>query len=280
MGRSDHIANFVQWADWGKAYAPARLSRPDWSAVETLIDAAQPRLLEDSKALRKLLERSIDQLKSSDPFLCDLGVHRWLETDREESYSDWLAWVLEQLSEASVVLRVLHVQNPEFIATCTGQPYRVEREEGVKEGGPGSSGRIDLIIHFGEPEVAVLGIEVKTIDKNYEKQRGYVQSLQNFCRSAECIIVANDDVDKDSLFGFKLRTWEDLSVALRHAIAGYVQSHGANAISAMMLGFVAAIEQNLLGYGIAAPRRAWERRPALFPEDLSNHLRRALVVPT
>jgi hypothetical protein len=48
----------------------------------------------------------------------------------------------------------------------------------------------------------------------------------------------------------------------------------------MMLGFVGAIEQNLLGYGIAAPRRAWENRPALLPEDLSNHLRRALEVHT
>jgi hypothetical protein len=280
MGQSDHIANLVQWAGWGKAYARPRLSRPDWSAVEILIEAAQPRLLEDSKALRELLERSIDQLKSSDPFLCDLGAHRWLETDREESYSDWLAWILEQLSQASVILRVLGVQNPKFVATCAGQPCRVEREAGVKEGRPGSSGRVDLVIHFGEPEVAVLGVEVKTFDENYEKQRGYVQSLRKFCSHVECVLVANDDVPQNRLFGFNLQTWENLSVALRQVIAGYIQSHGANAISMMMLGFVGAIEQNLLGYGIAAPRRAWENRTALFPEDLSNHLRRALEVHT
>jgi len=280
MGRPDHVANLVQWAEWGKAYAPPRLSRPDWSAVEILIEAAQPRLLEDSKALRELLERSTDQLKSSDPFLCDLGVHRWLEADREESYSDWLAWVMEQLNQASVILRVLHVQDPKFVATSEGQPYRVEREAGVKEGCPGSSGRVDLVVHFGDPEVAVLGVEVKTFDENYEKQRGYVQSLRKFCPRVECVLVAKYDVPQDRLFGFKLRTWENLSVALRQVIAGYIHSHGANPISTMMLGFVGAIEQNLLGYGIAAPRRAWENRPALLPEDLSNHLRRALEVHT
>ncbi len=148
----------------------------------------------------------------------------------------------------------------------------------VKEGYPGSSGRVDLLIYFGEPEVAVLGVEVKTYDENYEKQQGYLQSLQQTCSSVGCVLVANREVSQDELFGLNLQTWEDLSVALRRAIAGYVEAHGANAVSAMMLGFVGAIEQNLRGYGTAAPRRAWENRPTLFPRGLSEHLRRALEV--
>ncbi len=109
MVQPDHIASLVQWAELGQAYASPRLSPADWSAVDILVEAAQPRLLENSKALCELLARSTNQLKSSDPLLCDLGVHRWLESDREESYSDWLAWVLEQLDHASVVTRVLGV---------------------------------------------------------------------------------------------------------------------------------------------------------------------------
>jgi hypothetical protein len=63
MAQSDHLANLRQWADWGRVYAPRRLSTADWSAVEVLIGAAEPTLLKDSKELRELLERSKEQLR-------------------------------------------------------------------------------------------------------------------------------------------------------------------------------------------------------------------------
>lgn len=274
--RRDHIAELEQWAAWGEMRALSRSSRPDWSAVDELIEAVEPLLVEHSKALRELLEQSRGQLGFCDPLLDDLAVHRWLEKDREESYSDWLAWVLDRLNDSSVVLSVLGVRNPVFVSKCTGQRYCVEREAGVKEGCTGSNGRVDLVVHFGEPEFAVLGVEVKTEDENYEKQRGYRQSLRGVCRDVECVLVANREVPEDRLFGFKLQTWEELSIELRRAIAKYVESRSGNATSAMMLGFVAAIEQNLLGYGTAAPRRAWENRPVLLPVPLFDHLNRAL----
>jgi hypothetical protein len=273
----DHLAALNQWAEWGKVYGRPRSSRPNWSAVDALIDAAQPRLRADSEALRELLVQSRNQLKFSDPLLSDLGAHRWLEMDREESYSDWLAWVLERLRDVGLVLHVLGVQNPQFVSTCLGRCYTVEREAAVTEGSLGCNGRVDIVVHFGDPEVALLGVEVKTCDKQYEKQQGYIRSLQQFRRAVECVLVDSDEVPEDKLFGFKLRTWEGLAVALRQAIAAYVRkSDGGEAIPAMMLGFVSAVERNLLGYGTVAPRRAWENRPALRPEGFFIHLQKAV----
>jgi len=36
-------------------------------------------------------------------------MHRWLADDREESYSDWLAWVIEQIKMPELVFRVFGV---------------------------------------------------------------------------------------------------------------------------------------------------------------------------
>jgi len=47
----------------------------------------------------QLFEESGKKLEPfEDPLLVDPGAHRWLSDSHEESYSDWLAWVLEQRS--------------------------------------------------------------------------------------------------------------------------------------------------------------------------------------
>ena len=276
MGQSDHIEAINQWAAWGKAYGPRRPSRPDWSAVEVLIKAAQPRFMEGSQVLRDLLKHSRDRLKFTDPLLCDFGIHRWLAEEREESYSDWLAWVLDRLGDADAVLRVLGVQNDEFRSLCSGSTYRVEREAFVEEGAPECEGRIDLLLRFGEREQAILGVEVKTWDESYEKQRGYLKSLRGRCPGAVCVLVANREVPIARLEGFVLQRWEDVSIALRREIAEYVKSPDRDIMAAMMCGFVAAVEQNLLGFGTTAARRAWNLQPTLLSKRLEDYLRASL----
>lgn len=274
MDRDDHAEVLRQWAEWGQTYVSVRDSPPNLAAVLTLIEAAAPRLQEDSCALRDLLERSKNQLGWPDPLLCDLGIHRWLGKGREEAYSDWLAWVLQQLGEADAVLRVLGVSaDPKFDT----RSYWVEREALVAEGAPGCVGRIDLLIHFGEPEQAVLGVEVKTWDESFEKQGGYLKSLQKPFLPAECVLVALE-LAKDRCFGFRLRSWRELSMALRREIARHASGHGGDIMAAMMLGFVGAIEQNLLEFGIAAPRRARDKQPTLVSRELLDYLSETLEV--
>jgi len=275
MQNIDHIAVLGQWAEWGRACSSSRQSRPDWSAVDSLIEAAKPRLMEDSRALRELLQRSSDRLKFTDPLLCDLGLHRWLARDREEAYSDWLAWVLEQLRDAAAVLRVLGVQSPQ-LQSLGSEGYRVEREVYLKEGAPGYEGRIDLLIRFGKPERCLLGVEVKTWDESYEKQRAYLASLRARCPDAVGVLVAIPEVPEVSRCEFQLRRWRDVALALRREVAISVRSHGPDIIPAMMCGFVAAIEQNLLELGNTAARRASKLQPIWLSPQLKSYLLEAL----
>ena len=258
------IAALEQWAELGRAYRPRR-RRPNWSDVEELIEAVQPRLRADSEELRRLLQKSEEALGFPDPLLCDLGTYRWL--DHENSYSDWLAWVLEKLDDFAAVLRVLGIPDD---ALAGMEEFKVDREWPLAEGNENSTGRIDLLIRSGD---MMIGIEVKTFDKQYLKQHGYKASLKKFCSSPSCILVANCDVSEDDLHGFELRQWKDVSLALRREIAHFIQDEKGRILAgAMMLAFVAAIEQNLLGLGTQAPWRAQRHLPVLMPAALSEYL--------
>jgi len=253
----DHLATLSRWAGWGRASAPARTPLPDWSAVDALVGAAKPQLLENAKCLRELLQRSSTQLMLSDPLLCDLGVNRWLSG--ETAYSDWLAWALEQLGDAQLILDVLGVRSAAFASTCAGTKPHVRREAPVQEGLPGNDGLIDLLISFGDPPRALLGVEVKTYDQQYWKQQGYIDSLRGIhCDVApECVLVAIEDASERQRCGFRLRSWKEVGLGLRRATARYAKDCEHVAIAAMTLAFVAAIERNLLGIGTTAARRAW-----------------------
>lgn len=232
-----------QWAQFGRTYAPQRASQPNWSSVERLIVAAKPWLREEATTLRGLLEEWSRKFGIQDPLLNDLGAHRWI--DKETSYSDWLAWVLERL-EPSTVFEVLGVKPP---PGRTGK-CQVQRESQLDER------YIDLLIRFdGIPDYAI-GVEIKTYDEQYAKQQDYLKSLRSrYRRDTPCILIAiPEDIDKDQLCDFTLRPWRKVTLALRAKIEEYARNHGEDTriITAMMLGFVAAVEQNLLGF---SPRR-------------------------
>ena len=247
-----------------------------------LVSAANPQLLENAKGLRELLQRSSTQLKLSDPLLCDLGANRWL--NEETSYSNWLAWALEQLGDAQLILDVLGVRNAAFASACAGTKPHVQREAPVQEGLPGNDGLIDLLISFGDPPQALLGVEVKTYDQQYWKQQGYIDSLRGIHCDVppECVLVALEDVSERQRCGFQLRLWKEVGLGLRRAIVRYAKDCEHVATAAMMLAFVAAIEQSLLGIGTTAARRAWNGKPTLIPEmpeDLVSYLESALESP-
>ncbi len=261
---SDKLVVLRQWAQFGKTYAPGRVSRPDWSAVNRLIDSAKPYLREDATELRHLLERWSARFGMQDPLLNDLGTHHWL--DKETSYSDWFAWVLERL-EPTAVLDILDVKpRPEHAGRC-----RVQRESQLDEK------YIDLLIRFdGVPDYAI-GVEVKTYDEQYAKQKDYFESIRSFYgKDMPCVLISiRTDIKKDRLCCFHLRPWREVTFALRAKVAEYASRNGPEnrIVTAMMLGFVAAAEQNLLEYSAAAPRRASKYEPALIPRDLVKYLK-------
>jgi hypothetical protein len=198
-----------------------------------------------------------------DPLLNDLGAHRWI--DKETSYSDWLAWVLEHL-EPSAVFEVLDVKppfNPEDAGKC-----QVRRESQLDER------YIDLLICFERVPRYAIGVEVKTYDEQYAKQKDYRESLKEIFNNPPYVLIAVPGrIDEDQLCGFTLRPWRKVTFALRKKIAEYAGENVDNRIvTAMMLGFVVAAEQNLLGFSSAAPRRVLKNVPTLIPEDLVEYL--------
>lgn len=249
-----------RWAQLGRSYVPG-CSSPDWSAVSRLVVAAKPYLLANASDLKALLDQSCRDFGMPDPLLTDLGAHRWLE--KENSYSDWLAWVLERL-EPSAVFEVLGVDPPQDAGKC-----HIQRESQLGER------YIDLLIRFDRIRDYAIVVEVKTYDEQYGKHQRYIELLKRtFGKDMPCVLVANHDrIEKT--FGFKLRPWRKVAFALRSKIAEYAarQAAGDRIITAMMLAFVAAVEQNLLGLSPEAPGRVWNDKPTLISEDLVSYLR-------
>src|SRR5438132_1432009 len=84
---------------WGGLWTRLESSRigslrpAEWSSVDVLIKAMTSRLGVQCSRLQELLHASERQLTPlGDPLTVDLGLHRWLAADREEAYSDCLAW--------------------------------------------------------------------------------------------------------------------------------------------------------------------------------------------
>ena len=86
---------------------------PIWDPVRRMIDVAGEKLAGDRERLRNLLDESRKRLAPlEDPFDVDLGLHRWLEDEREEAYSDWLEWVVRQMPSSKQVFEVFDLSRP------------------------------------------------------------------------------------------------------------------------------------------------------------------------
>ena len=77
-----------------------------WTPVEEMIKVAQPLFEAEKEQLKCLLENNkFDDLQ--DPFLLDFGTARWLKPKNEVAYSDWLAWIVERLKKAELILPLI-----------------------------------------------------------------------------------------------------------------------------------------------------------------------------
>jgi hypothetical protein len=72
-----------------------------------MIVAVRPKMEADAERLRGLLDESREKMKPlGDPLDLDVGLHRWLNAEREEAYSDWLEWVVSQAKTAARIYRL------------------------------------------------------------------------------------------------------------------------------------------------------------------------------
>jgi hypothetical protein len=147
--------------------------------------------------------------------------HRWLDLqrEREESYSDWLAWLLEQMNSAEAVLQILGVKNKRFGRLVRNTTYYVSRDE-VCLTPKGEPKRLDLVIRFGG-DVGTLLVEVKIRDLD---RAGGRENLADYGRwlkerqgdpNRRLAVLLVPTQPEPQCSGWDVRLWEDASLNLR-----------------------------------------------------------------
>jgi hypothetical protein len=251
---------------------------PAWQPVGRMVEAAKKTLKGEARRLRSLLAESARLLEPwGDPLTVDLGMNRWLADDREEAYSDWLGWVVEQLKTPELVFRLFgQASCPEWSAR-TGPPA-VSRELVVPAGHAGHEGRLDLLIDYkGLP---LLVVEVKKGDAEHadkKKQEGYRQSLEKRHPNRKLLpillVTSAEEAISEGHFG--VCTWAEVCVELRQMAAGSLNGNLPSIAVALILAFVAAVEQNLLGVSADLIRRIKEDKEDsvyFFNTNVVDHL--------
>ena len=233
------MVSIRQWADLASLTRPPA-SAANWLAVTRIMDAARRLLVAHEERLRQLLAESAGKLDGlAEPFETDLGVHRWLNTAREEAYSDWLDWIVRQVQHPSLVFQLFRIPLPPDLAEWEHLIPTVQREVVVPDG------RLDLVIRY--PGRAVFVIEVKTNPPGIPalaKQEPYLRWLDQEHERIQVPILLVVERPEDS-YGFEVLLWRDCCQTLRR-LTPVLRKERGTTVAAMALAFAGAVEQNLL----------------------------------
>ena len=250
------------WAELGTRACDAKDRRQvDWLPVRELIELANEKLKVERARFIRLLEKSGNKLAPlSDPLAVNFGTHRWLKKQREESYSDWLHWIAEQLKpelllEVFGIDRLFRVEGQE-ITRLQKLSFHADREYSIPAEYGG--GRIDLLIWLRNQagNRGLVAVEVKlgcADEADTKKQELYKLWLDAQSKRNYCILLAESGIEKEYHGGFKLLTWADVCVSLRQLVPSFVKDN-RYVVASMILAFVGAVEQNLLGFPTRASK--------------------------
>lgn len=233
----------ARWASVGRILDKiASNERSNWGSCHRIVESAARYALTKVKDVTTILAAYDKEMSPlCDPLKLSFDLHRWLSSDREEAYSDWLAWVMVELGDPSRIGRVLYGGAiPEGLLACKG-PCIVDREEWVP------SGRLDLVIRFGSEALIVIEVKVIGADSaDTVKQAGYSEWLHaRGAKWKDAILIATSAERQEGYEGFRVLLWEDLCIRLRQVMPS-LKREGRLISAVLMLAFVGAVEQNLL----------------------------------
>ena len=225
----------------------------EWARFESifagLIGSAEALREFEYGELRKILERSEQLLAPlGEPLTQNIGLNRWLVQAREETYSDWLKWLFEQM-EAGELIKVLDLGD----LLAEDQPsvrarVSVAREVIVEEGHDRHHGRIDLVLEVGQWGHVILEVKMGNAAADPDKLIGYKNSVERnnaFRPKAYVLIAASSDTN--TVHGFHVRLYPRFCRNLRHLAIKRMHCDPPQLFSAATtLMLVAAIEINLL----------------------------------
>jgi hypothetical protein len=243
-GGQPSLETLHKWAALRSLIAqPQEPRETSWKPVERIRKAAQEKLHKDAVRLKNLLDRSSRSLfPLSDPLSEDFGSHRWLKGQREEVYSDWLAWILEQLPSPHHILKLFQVKS---LMKYSGK-ISVRREIWVPKGNHERTGRIDLVVEVGDQWMIIIEVKMGSAElADTQKQRNYIRSSK--AKSASRILLALSGASP-TYEKFSLRQWRSLCILLRRMMPDLKKAGLTLIQRTMILSFVGAIEQNVLGF--------------------------------
>lgn len=231
-----------KWIDLGKKLPVDNLdSSMEWKSIQLFWHEGFKMIGCERRRMKQLLKSSSFKFRPlHDPLEIELGTHRWLAREREEAYSDWMKWILEQLSEPRIIGEVLGVRD-QCLHTLPGE-IRIGREVGIKDI-EGQPRRTDLDISFGG--IDTFRVEVKKgdaglVDCDQLRAQEHLKDFKYYI-----LIVSSGEV-RDYDGDFKVRCWKDICQELRRTVGN--KRLEDIAVNAMILGFVGAVEQNILGF--------------------------------
>jgi len=266
-----------QWARWGgilPSLADLQSTRadtvaPEWAPVARFATAFRDLVTYEKRNLDDLLRQSDERLGAfSDPLRLSFEKHRWLDLrgEREESYSDWLAWLLEELDSTEALLKIFGLEKTKFGDQVRGARPQLDREKGIRDLG-GEIKRLDLLIRFGELGILLVEVKVQAIEKaggsdNLEVYRDWLKREAGLGATPHCAILPVPDSIEPPREGWEVRTWDEVTLQLREQALGLQDSaSGDLLLAALMLCFAGAVEKNVLGFtgtgaALSAPKTA------------------------
>jgi hypothetical protein len=233
-------------------------SVPSWGPAMLLVERAESLDQSARRRLTNVLEQSEKELSPlGEPLKLNFGSHRWLSADREESYSDWLAWILQGMS-GSEILTLFSLSDK-----CGGQlsgPAEYVRRETWRE-----QERTDVEVSFGIHGFLLVEVKVKDVGTEISGQlRRYANKLTG-CHNLLLVLLGTEAPELDvKQCGFTFIRWDALCQRLR-CLANRVKTFDVLRAAAILI-FCGAAEQNLLGLS-SEPRRL---RSAVTADYLQN----------
>jgi hypothetical protein len=249
---------FVEPARLGRRNEQAaRVHFPTWFVTHGLVEAAARYAKERMEVLKLLLDQSGTRLNPlRDPLSMAFSLHRWMADEREEAYSDWLAWVLTELASPERIGWVLFGDPIPEQLRHVKEPCTIERETPVPEGHEGHAGRLDCVVQFSREAIIVIEVKLTNADAtDTPKQAGYSRWLEGQeAHFKKALLLATEGQSEDYKT-FTLLRWKDVCQRLRRLLPELCCEHEI-ITAALIAGFVGAVEQNLLG----VPSLTWVDR--------------------
>jgi len=276
METNNYRADIRELKRWASRHEnlrpPAR-----WDSARRLMTGAKDMLEQDARRTDRLLLQSKRRLAPlEDPLQVEFGLHRWLSGQREEVYSDWLQWVLLQIGEPKFVFPLLGLSLTEGLQKGDGIIPVVERELLVPEGADGQTGRLDIVLRYRRLAVVVIEVKLTRAEAaDTTKQKGYSSWLRRQPEPSKSSVLLVIDAAKEQYEGFRTRSWREFCLGLRRLVPDLRTEDRGLLTIAMILGFVGAIEQNLLDL----PHRPVERSEAgqfLNLTEVNSYLQESL----